>query len=931
MIPPAPPVPASAWADSDAAAVFSPRAIRTRLVAGEGGVNAYRDTLAWGHERLNGMFHEGQPAQILVQARAYLVDAVLASAWARFFATPPTAPGASAEAALLAVGGYGRGELLPHSDIDILILHTPEALEALRPSIEGFLTFLWDIRLDVGASTRTIAECVEAAREDITVMTTMMESRWLAGATHFRADLDLALAPPALWPVDSFFRAKQEEQIRRYKKHGDATYRLEPNVKEGPGGLRDIHTVMWIARRMFGATSLADLRAQGFLTKPEVEQLYAGLDYLWRVRFALHMVTKRHEDRLLFDHQLTLAKLFGYVDQGQNQNRAVEQFMQVYYRTIKSLSCLNDILLQEFEERLFRPDGPDTRVVLNERFYVRNGYLEIADIDVFKHDPVALVELFALWQLHPDVEVATAFTLRQLLIDRRLLDDHVRRDVRARALFIGMFRHGTGLTLALRRMNRYGILGQYLPIFGRVVGLMQYDLFHTLTVDEHTLYVLRNMRRLATPRFAHELPFGSDLFREIPHPEVLYIACLFHDIAKGRGGDHSALGATEAETFCLDHGLSHADTALVVWLVQHHLLMSLTAQRQDISDPEAIAVFAAKVGTQKRLDHLYLLTVADIRGTNPALWNSWRDSLLKDLYRATRRAFARGLDNPESDAERVAEQQARALGIGAAKGITEPMARAVWSRFEPDYFLRHGADELAWHLTAMLKAPRDEDLPLILIEFFYNRGTTIFLYTRDRAHLFGLTTGVLASLGLSVLDARLNTTADGYTLDTYVLTEPDGKPVQGRMRFAEIGERLRRVVADPMVSAVKVSRRPSTRLKHFDTPVYVGFHDEPAQRRTVLEVTAADQPGLLSLIGGVFHEQGVLLEAAKIGTIGERAEDVFYVTGRDHAPLTREARERLRVALLAAIDASITPPTAGGRAPSAMMFARGSSLPKAAA
>jgi len=567
-------------AEDEAASIFSAPKIRARLHQDGRSIAAFRDTLNWGRERLFTLFHEGVPADSLVHARAHLVDEVLREAWLKFLPENPQG------LAMIAVGGYGRGELLPHSDIDILLLHEPGSLGQYSKALEQLTAFGWDIGLEVGQSVRTVEDCYQQADGDITVMTNMMEARPLIGDARLFSAMQVAIAPDKIWPADEFYRAKRDEQAARHKKYDDTGYKLEPNVKEGPGGLRDIHTVGWVAKRHFGARNLIELRDRGFLTKQECDELFAGQDFLWRVRFALHMITGRREDRLLLDHQIKVGALFGYVDS--DSNRAVEQFMQLYYRTIKSLSCLNDVLLQLFDEAILHAEEREEPKVLNPRFEVRRNFIEVRSEDVFKQHPHALIEIFLLMQQNPKIEGIRASTLRLILRDGRLINDAVREDVRARSLFIEMFREGRGLTRNLRRMNRYNVLGRYLPAFGQIVGLMQYDLFHTLTVDEHTLYVLRNARRFAMKRFREEFPFCSDVMDRVAKPEVLYLGAFFHDMAKGRGGDHSELGGQEAEEFCLNHGLSHGDAAIVSWLVKNHLLMSLTAQKQDITEPKVV-------------------------------------------------------------------------------------------------------------------------------------------------------------------------------------------------------------------------------------------------------------------------------------------------------------------------------------------------------
>jgi [protein-PII] uridylyltransferase len=858
-------------------------------------VVAGRQALEQGQLLLYKAFDAGVPVENLVRGRARLVDELLVRAWRHFLG--PDTPGLC----LVAVGGYGRGELLPYSDIDLLILHDEPDIGAAQAGLEAFLTFVWDIGLDLGHSVRTPAECCRQAAADLTIMTTLIESRPLAGtAALFRA-MRAAITPDRVWPVRDFFAAKLEEQRARHAKYQDTAYKLEPNVKESPGGLRDLQNISWVAMRHFGTETLHDLVTHGFLTEQEYGELAEHQSFLWRVRFALHRLCERREDRLLFDHQVKVAQLFGYRDA--SHNLAVEQFMQRYYRTVKALSCLNDMLLQLFQEAILYPEDAAPPEPLNARFQTRHGYIEARHPDVFQEDPVALLEIFYLLTCHRELKGIAAETLRLIRRDRVLIDERLRRDVRARTLFMEMLRQPRGITHELRRMNRYGVLGRYLPAFGQVIGMMQYDLFHTLTVDEHVLFVVRNMRRLALPEFEHELPYASAVFKRLPKPELLYLAGLFHDIAKGRGGDHSELGAAEAADFCLEHGLSHPDSELVAWLVRNHLVMSMTAQRRDISDPKVILEFARQVDDQTRLDYLYLLTVCDIRATNPSLWNSWRASLLQELYAATRRTLERGLHEPIGERELVEETKAGARRLLEDRGLSGEQIDAVWARIEDEHFLRHSSAEIAWQTQAIAETP-EEELPLVRVDTLAARGTTVFVYTRDVDYLFGLTTGMLARLGLNILDARIGATRDGYTLDTYVVMEGNGAPIVEASRFDEIRDALRRVISDPKVSSVEVGRRLPRQLKHFNTPTQIFFSQDEDRQRTLVEVVTGDRPGLLSTIGAVFKDQGILVEAAKIGTIGERAEDVFYVTDTQHKPLTDPARfHLLRQALTRALDA----------------------------
>ncbi|MFP5345067.1 MAG: [protein-PII] uridylyltransferase, partial [Gammaproteobacteria bacterium] len=543
------------------------------------------------------------------------------------------------------------------------------------------------------------------------------------------AAMRAALAPESLWPPGEFFKAKWEEQARRHHKYHDTAYNLEPNVKDGPGGLRDIQTITWVALRHFGSAHLHDLTAHGFLTGSELGLLQEGRSFLWRIRYALHLSAGRREDRLLFDYQRALAAQFGYHDTP--QQLAVEQFMQRYYRTVMELGRLNEMLLQLFQETILYAGESAEVIPLNRRFQVRNDVIEVTHPNVFRHYPFALLEIFLLLAQRPHIKGVRAATIRLIRDHRYLIDDAFRADLRCRTLFMELLREQRGIAHELRRMHRYGVLGAYIPEFGRIEGQMQHDLFHVYTVDEHTLFLVRNLRRFALPEFAHELPLCSEIFQQLPKPELLYLAGLFHDIAKGRGGDHSELGAEDAAQFCLRHGLSAYDAHMVVWLVKHHLILSRTAQREDISDPQVINAFAAKISDDTQLDYLYLLTIADIRATNPGLWTGWKGALLTELYLATRHALARGLDNPLAQAERSEQTRREAQQLLTQHGVDETALQALWRDAGEDYFLRYTADEIAWHTQSILAAPA-ADKPLVLMRQRSAGGSELFIYTPDR-------------------------------------------------------------------------------------------------------------------------------------------------------------------------------------------------------
>ncbi len=840
-------------------------------------LSLFRDTLRACHKALNRAFIEGDPVARLVRGRAGIMDHLLCRAWERN-------PELVESAALVAVGGYGRGELHPHSDIDLLILVPDDTAEGLRAPLERFLTFLWDIGLEVGHSVRSVTECVSEAEADITVATNLMESRLLAGPEPLYREMRAATGPSRIWPGRRFFEAKWQEQIARHHKFHDTSYNLEPNIKEGPGGLRDIQMVGWVAKRHFGADTLADLVEHGFLTALEHKTLMEGQNFLWRVRFGLHMLAGRREDRLLFDHQRTLARQFGYRDEG--PRLPVEQFMKRYYRTVMELNRLNEMLLQLFQEEILYADQEDEPIRINRRFHSRRGFIEVAHPQVFQHFPFALLEIFLLLAQHPEIKGVRAETIRLIRSHRHLIDDEFRADLRCRSLFMEFLRQPHGITHELRRMNRYGVLAAYLPVFGQVAGQMQHDLFHVYTVDEHTLFVVRNLRRLMVPELGHEFPLCSRIMQRIPKPELLYIAALFHDIAKGRGGDHSELGADEVTAFCEHHALSAYDTRLTAWLVRNHLLMSTTAQRKDTSDPQVISDFAAQVGDINHLNYLYLLTVADIRATSPTLWNSWKDALLADLYQTTRTALRRGIGNPIDQEELIREAQQQARRLVHNRALQPETLQPLWRRLGDDYFLRYSADEIAWHAEALLDDP-NHDLPLILLRQETQRGgTEIFIYAPLGERLFALTTSTLDQMNLTIVDARIIPSNDGYSLDTYIVLEENGTPISDPYRIQEIQQTLHDVIARPELRPSGVQRHLPRQLKHFPIPTQVVFAEDPRNHRTAMEVIASDRPGLLSKVGQALTGCGVRLRNAKIATLGERVEDIFFIVDPENRPIT---------------------------------------------
>ncbi|GAB1256745.1 [protein-PII] uridylyltransferase [Aurantivibrio plasticivorans] len=846
-------------------------------------IATFKDAIAAADLQFNNRFIEGEDIRKLVRERALFIDCILHYAWHQF-----EWPSDSKQSVCLAaVGGYGRGELHPHSDIDLLLLLRDDEVDGVKQSIEGFITLLWDIGLEIGQSVRTVSQCLSIAKNDISVATNLMECRTLLGDDSLRAELAQKTAPQFMWPADDFFRAKWDEQIKRHEKHNNTEYNLEPNVKNAPGGLRDIQIISWVAKRFFGVESLHELEGRDFLTEEEFAILRSGEEFLWKVRYGLHMIVGRPEERLLFEYQRELAKLFGYQDT--EQRLAVEQFMHWYYRIVLTLGELNDVLLQFLDEAILQK-GKNTAITpVNERFQLLDGYIEATHAEVFEQTPSALLEIFVLMGNDPDIRGVRASTIRLIRASRELIDEDFRAQEENRKLFMALLGCPHGLFTQLKRMKRYGVLGRYLPEFGRVTGQMQHDLFHIYTVDAHTLLVVKNMRQFNRPDASEEFPVAAHAMKRLPKKELLYIAGLYHDIAKGRGGDHSTLGAEDATRFCQDHGLTPRETRLVCWLVEKHLLMSSVSQKQDIMDPDVIHNFALEIGDQLHLDYLYCLTVADMNATNPDIWNSWRASLMRQLYLETKRALRRGLENTIDQQEVIEETQAAALHKLTRKGFSETQIRELWADMGEDYFLRETYLDIVWHMQAIAKAP--EAAILILIDktttVMHEGATQIFIRAKDQLNVFAAAATCLDQLNLSIQDARIYHTKSGYTVDTFYVLDQFGEPIsEDKDRVARIKKALSEELSLTADYKSVISRHTPRQLKQFAMPTRTSINTDINSGHTVLEVISPDRPGLLARIGRIFIEFNIQLQNAKISTLGERVEDIFFITDNNGQPLS---------------------------------------------
>ncbi len=849
-----------------------------------------RESLAKFQAWLREQFMAGCPVGELVAARSLLIDQLLTLGWDQF------GLGAAPRLSLVAVGGYGRGELHPNSDIDILILSPEPLTKPLGETIGAFLTLLWDLKLEVGHAVRSVQECVEHGKQDITIATNLLEARLITGSLDTFAALNQAIQPERFWPSAAFFRAKRDEQTARHQQYQDTVYTLEPDLKSNPGGLRDIQTLAWVARRQFGATSLYEMTSYGFLSRSEYLELLDCQNFLWRLRFALHIVIDKNDNRMLFDRQRAVAELLGYPGQG---NPPIEQMMKRFYQTVRRVAELNEMLLQLFDEAILGNGASEVRP-LNEQFLIRGSLIDTRDPELFRREPLAMLSLFYQIAEHPEITGIYSACLRQLREARRSLIFSLQELPECRHLFIDLLRHPRGMGLAITLMHEHSILAAYLPQWGQIVGQMQFDMFHAYTVDEHTHRLLKNIHRFIQPENEREQPLFREVHSRLPKPELLLLAALFHDIAKGRGGDHSELGSSEALYFCQLHGLDRYESRLVAWLVRQHLLFSVTAQRRDIYDPDVVNEFAEKIRDEQHLDYLYCLTVADICATNDTLWNDWKGTLLRELYFATQKALRLGLENPPDLKLRIRENQRKALELLHQLGVANEATLALWQEFKADYFMRHSPEQISWHTQHILTHDKGE--PLVLFGHHAARGgTELFIYCRDMPGLFATVATILGHKGLNIHDAQIMNSKDGYVMDTFVVLEPNGDAV-AEERLPALRKGLTNALNNPDMLLPK-PRPLSRRHRQFMVPTRVTFLPNKGDRKhTLIELTALDRPGLLAQIGAVFQQCAVIVHAAKITTIGERVEDFFSLTRRNGDLLGPDDEQRLREKLVAELN-----------------------------
>lgn len=862
---------------------FSQQQFRKHLFDGpENPIKIFKNALNGADIHLNDRFREGDEIASIIHERASFIDCILHYAWHR--------QEWSSDVAMIAVGGYGRGELHPQSDIDLLILMRQENQKDLD-SAQSLLLFLWDIGLNIGHSVRTLEQCVEIAADDITVATNIMECRTIAGNPRLCIDLRLDTLPGEMWPADQFLKAKWQEQKDRHQKYNNTEHNLEPNVKNAPGGLRDIQTVNWVAKRHFGVTTLQQLSGKDFFTEHEFAVLLSGEEFLWRVRYGIHRLAGRAEERLLFDYQRQLAKEFGYKDT--DRHLAVEQFMRRYYRVVQALRELNDVLLHFLDDAVLNRNGDAVITPINERFQLRDSYIEVTSNDVFRNKPSAMLEIFVHMGKRSDVTGISPATIRLLRENRVLINDEFRANPVNQQHFIAVLRDSENVASVLRKMARYNILARYLPEFGKITGQMQHDLFHIYTVDQHTLAVIENINSLKTPAGREKFPQAHYCLQALPKLKLLYIAGLYHDIAKGRGGDHSTLGAVDALDFCERHGLKKHEGRLVAWMVEKHLLMSTISQKRDLADPDVIREFALQMGDQTHLNYLFVLTVADINATNPTLWNTWRASLMRQLYNEATRVLRRGLENPVDKTDIIEESQESAMKALVKLGIDPDNVRSLWSYLGDDYFLHEHSRDIIWQSEAIIRHNSQDDLILVreTTSLKHEGATEIFIRTKDRSNVFVAVASALDQLNLSIQDARIyNTDRGGYTIDTFYVLNHNNEPIGNDPEFAAaIRNALNQALQSTTNYGDTIKRLTPRQLKNFPIPTRATISNDIRTNATLLEVITPDRPGLLATIARIFFENDVHLTSAKITTLGERVEDIFYIADSKGNPLSDPA------------------------------------------
>lgn len=863
---------------------------KLHLISDTSDVSAFKACVSDSYQWLDSAFQDTTVDE-LVHGRASFVDALLRHAW-RLFALEQVS-----DLALVAVGGYGRGQLQPHSDVDLLILSEKRLPKKVQESVGQFITLLWDIGLDIGQSVRTVKDTFQLANSDITIATNLVEARCLVGCQGTFEVLQTKLQSRQFWSSKDFFLAKYEEQRQRHAKFHGTSYNLEPNIKENPGCLRDIQSIGWVAKKHFKVWNGHELVEHGYFTESEWRELIECRSHLWRMRFALHMEAGRSENRLLFDYQTDVARRLGYGDEGK---ASVEKMMKAFFRIVRRVSELNDMLLQYFKQDILSLQVKNL-VPIDSNFELADGLIAARHENVFD-SPEAILSFLLMVANTPEATGLHSSCLRQLRnARRRFAGQYYYRRPACRELFMGLMRTPSFFGLGWDLMHKHGVLQAYLPQWDHIVGMMQFDLFHAYTVDEHTHRLVKNIYRYHSPN-NKDFPRCKRIVKDLDKPELLYIAAIFHDIAKGRRGDHSTLGAKDVEVFCANHDIAPADAELIRWLVEKHLLMSVVAQRRDIYDPDVVNEFASAVRSQNHLNHLYALTLADIMATNDNLWNDWKSSLLRELYLLTQKALDNGLQCQETLQERVTEHQSQARALLQGLNISSAQVDGFWSRLNADYFARFKPEQLAWHAQVILSCEL-EDEDYLLVDFnekTAKAGTELLVYGKNKPALFSQVASVLDSRNCSIHDAQIMSTQDGYVFDSFIILEQDGHRISSPSRLASLQKAIKTQLFKPGKDHSN-KRKMSRQMKQLDVTTKVRFYSSQADV-TLMELEALDAPGLLADVSRKFLDLNIQLHMAKISTIGERAEDLFIISDEQGHALTTDQQVELKNKLTQLLD-----------------------------
>lgn len=830
----------------------------------------------------------------LIANRSRFYDQLLCKLWQQFGLDQQPL-------ALIAVGGYGREEMFPLSDLDILILSETALEPPLEEQIAQLIQFLWDCRFEVGHSVRTVEQCLAEGKHDISIATNLLEARFLTGQITLFSELETAVHAADFWSVEAFFHGKMQEKEQRYQRYNNTGYNLEPDIKYNPGGLRDLHLLYWIALRHVGAKNLQDILDSGFIYPEEHRILNAAQHFLFKLRFALHLVIKRYDNRLLFDRQLKVSEILGYQtpDQQMRGNQAVEEMMKMFFRAAHEIRELTELLLQHYQEHFINRCDDCVAQPLDENFELKNNSIQLRCADCFILQPDTILDLFYHLTAQPQAAIHST-TLRRLRLALLQNSSYLIDYPLARQKFIRLLQQPQAIARALVPMHQHGVLNAYCEEWNNISGLMQFDLFHAYTVDEHTIRVLLKLESFLDPQNREQHPLCVELFPQLVNRSLLYVTALFHDIAKGRGGDHAELGAIDVYDFAQKHGFSESEAETMAWLVLNHLKMSVTAQRRDIYDPQVVLEFANSVKDQIRLDYLSCLTVADISATNGTLWNSWKRSLIKTLYQFTTQQLQQGSDYLLDVSDQILQHRLRALALLQPLLQDETLKlRAVndfWQRCPQDYFLRNNPQQLAWHAELVCPAPNETIVKSS--NRFSQGGTELFVYCPDQPHLFNKVVRAIEAKNLSIHDAQILTSNDGYALDSFIISETSGL-------LAKFDRR--RSLEESVLNALQSDYKPALRhkinnkLQHFHVPTEVRFINTHKTDQTELEIFVLDKPGLLAMISNVFSELGLNLLNAKITTVGERAEDFFILVNRENHALSESERAQLQQALETAL------------------------------